>query len=182
MKKFLRNWLPLAIVIVGLCFLNYASVQHSLRSSANDPQIQLAQDAARSLGTGAKVADLTDIVPTSPVDVTKSLAPFVNFYDENGKFVGGNGNLGMADLPFNPPIGVFDYTRRNGEDRVTRQIGNTRVALVVIHYGETKGEGFVVAGRNLREVEKRENDVLQMSAAMTVGLLVVTAAIAAILP
>jgi hypothetical protein len=58
------------------------------------------------------------------------------------------------------PPGILDYTRQNGEDRVTLQPeSGVRIAAVVVRYNN----GFVLAGRSLREVEKRESQVEQLS-------------------
>ena len=57
--------------------------------------------------------------------------------------------------------GVFDFVRDHGEDRVTWQPrSDVRIASVV-----TKtANGYVVAGRNMREVEARESTVLKLAA------------------
>ena len=52
LKNILRYWLPLAAVTTLLCGLIYLAVQQSLRWGANDPQIQMAEDAAAALAAG----------------------------------------------------------------------------------------------------------------------------------
>jgi hypothetical protein len=52
-KNILRHWLPLAAVTTLLCGLVYLAVQQSLRQGANDPQIQMAEDAAAALVAGS---------------------------------------------------------------------------------------------------------------------------------
>ena len=47
------KWLPIGFVVTLLCGLIYVSGQFILRSGANDPQIQIAEDAAHVLGAGA---------------------------------------------------------------------------------------------------------------------------------
>lgn len=48
-RNILKPWLPLAVTIIavfgGICL----TVQQSYRMGANDPQIQMAEDAARAL-------------------------------------------------------------------------------------------------------------------------------------
>ena len=44
--EIIKKWLPLAIATAGLCALVYLTEQQSLRMGANDPQIQMAEDAA----------------------------------------------------------------------------------------------------------------------------------------
>ena len=56
----------------------YGAAQQVLRLTANDPQIQMAQDAAASLNAGNTP---TSLVP-SKVDSKVSLAPFIEVYDK----------------------------------------------------------------------------------------------------
>ena len=79
--KIIKKWLPLAIVTAGLCALVYLTVQQSLRLGANDPQIQMAEDAASSLNGGASTES---VLPSSKVEIADSLAPFVIVFDSSG--------------------------------------------------------------------------------------------------
>jgi len=45
-------WLPLAVATTLLCGLIYAVLEYDLRSGADDPQIQMAEDAATRLDAG----------------------------------------------------------------------------------------------------------------------------------
>ncbi len=147
-RNVLRIWLPLAVVITALCGLVYVSVQQSLRHGANDPQIQMAEDAARALGNGTS---LESIAPAAQVDMNKSLAAFLIIYDADGRPQAGSGLLD-GSLP-GIPKGVLDYAGQNGQNRVSWQPEDgVRIAAVVVPYED----GFVLAGRSLREVEKRE--------------------------
>jgi len=157
-KKILRHWLPLAVVIVLLCGLVYLTVQQSLRMGANDPQIQMAEDAAASMAAGgAPVSNL----PATQLDISTSLAPFLVIYSDKGEPLASTGLLNGA-APF-LPAGIFAYTRQNGEDRVSWQPeAGVRVAAVVVAYGGSH-PGFVLAGRSLREVEIREGQIEQIT-------------------
>jgi len=157
-KNILRHWLPLAVVVVLLCGLVYLTVQQSLRMGANDPQIQMAEDAAASLAAGGTPVS---ILPTSQLDISSSLAPFLVVYSDTGEPLASSGLLnGTAPLL---PAGIFDYTRQKGEDRVSWQPeSGVRVAAVVVAYGGSQ-PGFVLAGRSLREVEIREGQIEQIS-------------------
>jgi hypothetical protein len=54
-------------------------------------------------------------------------------------------------------MGVFDYVRQHDQDRITWQPEpGVRIATVVAGYTGSQS-GFVLAGRSLREVEKRES-------------------------
>src|SRR5262249_54008481 len=136
-----------------LCFLVYLAVQQTLRESANDPQIQMAEDAATLFSSGAALSPAL-LQPAQPIDVAKSLAPFMIFYDDDERVVASTGAL--RGQPPSPPPGVFDYVRQNGEERGTWQPEpGVRIASVVVRANGTRA-GFVLAGRSLREVEKRE--------------------------
>jgi hypothetical protein len=124
------------------------TVQQSLRQGLNDPQIQMAEDAAYALNNGATTDSL---IAGNKVEMSRSLAPFLIAYDSSGKPVAGSGVLN-GELP-SLPDGVLDYAKQNGEDRVSWQPDNdTRIASVIVPYDH----GYVLAGRNMREVEKRE--------------------------
>jgi hypothetical protein len=149
--KIFKVWLPVAIATAGLCGLAYLTVQQSLRIGANDPQIQIAEDAAGSLNGGAK---LDSIVPANKVEITTSLAPFIIVFDDSGKVMASTATL-HGSVPVYP-AGVLEYTRTHGEDRITWQPENgVRLATVVVHYDK----GFVMAGRSLREVEVRIGNI-----------------------
>jgi hypothetical protein len=149
------KWLPIAIATAGLCGLVYLTVQQSLRMSANDPQIQMAQDAASALDGGASV---DSIVPANKVELAASLAPFIMVFDDSGNVLASSATL-HGSIPVYPS-GVLDYTRQNGEDRVTWQPENgVRMATVVVRFDK----GFVLAGRSLREVEIRESNLEKIS-------------------
>jgi hypothetical protein len=154
-KNILRQWLPLAVAITALCGLVYLAVQQELRQTANDPQIQIAEDAALALENGAAAGSR---MPTDKVAIEKSLAPFVMVFDDRGETVGSSATL-HGETPQLPP-GILDYVRTHGEDRVTWQPEpGVRIAAVVVHYKGTQ-PGFVLAGRSLREAEAREDNAL----------------------
>jgi hypothetical protein len=54
LRRALAFYVPVAVLATLCCGLVYALVQQDLRQSANDPQIQMAQDAARALDSGAR--------------------------------------------------------------------------------------------------------------------------------
>ena len=158
---FLKFWFLLGLVTTAMSGLVYLTVQQNLRQSANDPQIQMAEDTATLLWYGHNP---TDILPTNvPIDMSLTLAPFVIITDNTGYILGTTGYLG-GGVPL-PPQGVFDYVRAYGEDRITWQPrSDTRIATVVTRYGNASSStnGFVIAGRSLKEVEKREGQLIFM--------------------
>jgi hypothetical protein len=154
-KNILGIWLPFAVVITAFCALAYASVQQAYRQGANDPQIQMAEDAADALAGGISV---DAIVPVSKVSVAKSLAPFLIVYNERGKVI--SSSVVLDGQTPELPSGVLDSTKQLGENRVTWQPREgVRIAAVIVSYQN----GFVLAGRNLREVEIRETQVTQFA-------------------
>lgn len=162
-----RRFLPLAFIATVLCGLVYLAVQQSLRHGANDPQIQMAEDAAAELGMGISTQA---VVPSGTVDVTQSLAPYLVIFDDSGHPIAGNGILEGALLHL--PSGVFDYVRNVGEDRFTwqpRPDVRSAVVLVRVHKSST---GFVMVGRSLREVEIREDQAELEAAAAWIFLII----------
>lgn len=150
-------WFLLAILITGLTWLPYGLVQQDLRQSANDPQIQLAEDSAAKLNAGQQIQQ---VVPTDKVDIASSLAPYIIVFDANGKPIASSAQLNGQTPSI--PSGIFDSVRQNGEDRVTWQPQpGVRSALVVTQFKGGSG-GFVAAGRSLREVEQREDNIMQI--------------------
>lgn len=103
-------------------------------------------------------------MPTGEVDIARSLAPYLMVFDPNGNVQASNAVL-HGQVP-NLPKGVFDYTRQHGEDRISYQPEpGVRSAVVVVAVNGGR-DGFVLAGRSLREVEKRVDQLT-----LTTGLL-----------
>ena len=78
----IRSWLPLAATITLLCGLIYVTLQQAYRSNANDPQIQLAEDAAQALAAGQSPESL---LPEQQVDIARSLAPYMMIFNAQGE-------------------------------------------------------------------------------------------------
>jgi hypothetical protein len=175
-QPLLLAWLPIAITIVGLGGLTYAAVQHSLRLGANDPQIQLAEDAAAKLASGAAPSG---VVPGPTVDAHASLATFMIVFDSTGQVVASSGQIN-SHTPM-PPAGLLDYTKAHGQDRFTWQPqSDVRLAAVTRYYQGPSGAGYILAARSLREVESRESQLTLMTAAAISLLLIVTLAATAL--
>ena len=161
LAKILKTFIPLAFLAVCMAGLVYASVQQSLRQSANDPQIQMAEDAAAALENGTPPSM---IVPknASPIDIATSLAPYLIVFDDAGDPIAGNAALNAKIPAF--PAGVFDYVRTHGEDRITWQPQpGVRSAAILVRVASGSIPGFVLAGRSLREVEIREDKLSFMT-------------------
>lgn len=143
-------WLPIAAAITALSGLIYVVAQQTYRQSANDPQIQLAEDAAAQLEAGAQPQTL---VSSNKVDMARSLAPFLIIYDDTGTPLASSVQLN-GQTPY-LPSGVFTDARNSGEDRLTWQPQEgVRSATIITHFAGPH-PGFALSGRSLTEAEKR---------------------------
>jgi hypothetical protein len=155
--QILKQWLPLAAALTLLCGIIYATVQQIYRSNANDPQIQMAQDAVYSLSNGSRPESL---VRSTPVEISRGLTPYLIIYDEKGNTLASDGVLD-GKVPA-MPNGVLEYSKDHGSDIITWEPRNgVRSALVIQPFSGTM-DGFVVAGRSLRVVEDRESNLVAM--------------------
>jgi hypothetical protein len=167
------NAAVLAALSTGLALALYAIPLHVLRQGADDPQIAMAEDLAAKLEQGIAPADA--VSPIS-VDIARSLTPFVIVYDEQGHALASQAVLNGTTPT--PPPGVFDFVRQHGEERLSWQpiLGSehgVRIAAIVHRFQRAKGApgGFVLAGRNMREVEARIGHVSQMAGLTWIGML-----------
>lgn len=152
-------WLPLALAISAAAALVYVAVQQDFRQNANDPQIQMAEDAALQLEAGKTVQVVVGDTGDTKVDMARSLAPFLIVYSDSGQPLAASVQLNGQTPAL--PQGVFESVRQMGEDRLTWQPQpGVRSATVVTHFGGSH-PGFVLAGRSLREVELRESQLTQ---------------------
>ena len=167
-------FLPLAVVATGLAGLVYLVAQQDGRWLANEPQVQLAEDAAARLDAGGSPADQVGRVP---VDIARSLAPFVVVYGTSGDILATDGTLDGAP-PAVPP-GILANARATGRDAITWQPrAGVRIATVTVPW---RG-GSVLAGRSLRLVEEHASALELMVAAAwlaTLAALAIAAGVAA---
>lgn len=172
----LYNALVLTGLSTGLALALYAIPQQVLRQGANDPQIQMATDLAALLGRYGVADGLNQralLHSAGVVDMARSLSPFLIVYNDQGLPLGSNAQLN-GQTPA-PPKGVFDYVRQHGEERLSWQpvLGGehgVRIAAVMERVNGPQ-PGFVLAGRNIREVEAREEQVQQMAGLTWIGML-----------
>ena len=164
-------WVVVVAVATIFCGLVYAAVQQDMRQGANDPLIQMAEDAAEKLSGGVNPSSI--VLAQDFVDIRKGLAPFEIVYDDAGNTLYGYGVLD-GKIP-SPPKGVFEYARIHGENRLTWEPARgVRMAIVVVKFSGSNSSGFVLAGRSLREVEKRERQLeLEVFAAWIVCMMVI---------
>jgi len=142
-------FLPLAVLATCLSGLVHVVVQQDLRSGANNPQQQLAEDAAAQLDKGAAPSS---VVSGPTVDLGASLAPFTVVYGPTGTVLATNGQLDRQ--PPMIPAGVLESAHASGIDKVTWQPQpGVRIATVSVPWSG----GTVTAGRSLRVVEEQES-------------------------
>ena len=159
-----------ALVLIALCTalsLGFLIIeQQSLRQSANDPQLGMATDLVARLNRGVAPAVA---VPNDQTDMDASLSPFVIAFNEQGQVLASSAQLNGAVPTL--PSGVLDHARKTGEERVTwAPRRDVRIASVVLHVRSQQG-GFVLAGRNLREVESRKDLLMQLTILVWLGLI-----------
>ncbi len=171
------RWVPLAATVAALCLLIAFVTQQLWRQMANDPQVQMARDAAVRLADGQPPAS---VLPAGPiVDIAHSLSPFVLVFDDREAIVAASGRLrGVAR---GVPAGVLANVRDRGEARVTWQPErDIRIATVISRYDGARGGGFVLAGRSLRETEARiaafQRAITIAGVALAFGLFAIVAA------
>jgi len=145
-----------AIIVTALTGLIYVSVQQVYRIGANDPQIQMARDMAYAADRGKPTAEIANI---DTVDLEQSLGTFMQLYDAKNNLIQSSGYIGGKAPAV--PAGVLEGAARSGESAVTWQpTPNVRLASVIVRKNDG---GYVLVGKSLWEVEKRESNLLTMA-------------------
>jgi hypothetical protein len=165
MKKQTNIFLVVILVVVSIIFGTiYVTNQQLLRIGANSPQIQLAEDMAKSLDNGTNPVS----VANSKVDIGSSLATFIIIYAKSGQVVSGNGYLNNK-IP-TVPMGVLQHSEGKEYNFVTWQPqNNVRIASVSV----SAKNYYVFSGRSLKEVEKQEQSTLLFAILGWFGTIVV---------
>lgn len=145
------------ILVTGIILLVYAGVQQQYRTSADDPQIQIARDVAAKLKKGNQASE---VMPADTIDLEQSLGTFVQVYDAKNNLLQSNGFDGSKAPSI--PAGVLDNAKANGEYSVSWQPSATvRIASVIVYTGNAD-TAYVLVGRSLQEVEKRDSALVKM--------------------
>ena len=150
----LKILLPFIIITIIFGTL-YSSFCYFLRASANDPQIQYAEDSAIKLNEGI---DPLMVNLGAPFDIKQTLGIFTAIYDAEGKPISSNAILnGITPVP---SINIFDEVREKGESRMTWEPEKgERFAIVARSFSFENNAGFIVIGKSLREIENRQNSI-----------------------
>jgi hypothetical protein len=162
-------WAPFVVALTGIFGFTYLAVQQNYRQSLNDPQIQMAEDAASTLAQAYVPAT---VVPRGvpPIDMRESLSPWTVVYDASGTPLESSAVLDGAppQLPadlFNPQswTSLKTFAAPSGiETRVTWQPrSDVRQAVVLVRFTIPAGApnggqiAWVAVGRSMQEVEDR---------------------------
>ncbi len=149
--------LAAATVVTILTALIYASVQQVYRSSANDPQLQIASDISDQLKKGGIVDKWFS---RDTVEISQSLSVFTALYNDKGEPVQSTGVLD-GNMPALPK-GVFDFARNKGDNVFTWQPERGVRMAMVLRSLKSSPYSFVAVGRSLYEIEKREQNLRWM--------------------
>jgi len=167
-----RTWLAIALASTCVVGASYSLAQQTLRTTADDPQIQIAEDAARQLRDGAHLAE-----PRAPVELDSSLAPWLMVYDRSGRQISSSAEL--DGRPVSYVLDVLHNVRPGTEKRITwAPRPSVRQATVVVGFDG----GWVVAGRSLRMTEERTRTLLPISALAWLAALIGSAGLLSLMP
>ncbi len=151
-KHHLVSIFTLALITL-IFFTIYAAVQQGLRQSANDPQIQAAEDVSTELSAGAQPQNI--VAGTNKADIATSPDAFIIIFDGSGQPVISSAQLN-GSTPI-PPAGTFAYTKQAGEDTFTWQPQSGLREATVMAYSSGSSPYFVLVGRSLKETDSRSN-------------------------
>ncbi len=168
-------FLTLAGIVTLVSITIYTVAQQVYRNSANDPQIEASEAISDIIKQGAPPEAITG---QNSVEIEKSLSLFINIYDKDGKFLAGSGKLGAENAT--PPKSLFEQTNKKGSSLLTWQPkSGVRVATSIKKLEDDKG--YVLVGKNIREVEKRIKQLGAIVAISWALLIVMCAALTALL-
>lgn len=175
MNRRFAPWVLSIAIVTCLCLLIAVTVQQSYRQSANDPQIQLVEDMSAAFSNNQFTdetikSSFESFVPSKiQVDIGSSLSPWIQVYDESGDVLHSSVSISDAQSTPHVPRGIFEWVTKHGEDRVTWQPQKgIRQAIVVTKFSGLRN-GYIVAGRSLKEIEKREGGLYKV---ITIGWLI----------
>src|SRR5580692_9475142 len=89
-QRILARWVVPAGLATACCILIYLCAHQVHRQLANDPQIQMAWDVAAQLENGVAPQS---VIPGPPIDIARSLAPFVMVLNNSGTVVASSARL-----------------------------------------------------------------------------------------
>ncbi|MDB5266248.1 MAG: hypothetical protein JWN89_63 [Parcubacteria group bacterium] len=169
MKRTWSAWFPFVLLSSFFSITFFAGVQQVTRSGANDPQVEMSEDAVSHLANpAASPQSLVD----PEINIEKSLAPYLIIFDDKNEAVASGASLdGSTPVP---PRGVFEYLRSHPEDRFTWEPKSGVRNAVVMRRVEGPHAGFVLAGRSMRETEARVANLGRLVFAAWIAFLVIS--------
>jgi hypothetical protein len=154
LRMALSFFLMTSVLLTVVCLVIYGAVQNDERSSANDPQVQIATQGASLLDRGARPGRITR---GALVDLARSQAVHVTVFRRDGRVLASNARLG-GTVPV-PPAGVLTAAVRSGMNKVTWEPqAGVRVAAVIVPWHR----GTILVGRSLAATEERESSLQQI--------------------
>lgn len=163
----LRLWIPLAVVSAFSIGFVYFAVQQNYRLSADDQQIQISEDASNYFKNGGQISD-----PPNKLEISQSLNVYYLAFDSKKKLLATSAVL--HEKPAVVPDGVFDYAKNKGQNRFTWQPEKGIRVAAVLTYFKGKNEGYVLAGKSLKEVDKRTDALKTIALISWAGSLVLS--------
>lgn len=156
-----KKWIPLGYSLTVVFLFGYIAVQQNLRMSANDAPSDIAINIEQALAEGVSYKQFNS---ARPVELDKSLSPYVILYDATGKPLAGSGAID-GNYPV-PPSGVFEYLRIHKEDSFTWEPKAGVRQAVVARYHDGEAPVYILAGHSLRAVEAHIAQLTRLALAL----------------
>jgi hypothetical protein len=157
-KSILKVWLPLVALLILVCFIIYGTVQQTYRTGADDPQIQMAEEAVNALENGANPKSL---LKANSIEISKGLLPYTIIYNENEDVMASDALLNGMEPVLPKGVLTFAKTNANHTDVLTWQPQVGIRSAIVVKYVSGSFNGFVITGRSLRLTEERESNLIR---------------------
>ncbi|HVI69191.1 MAG TPA: hypothetical protein VM581_01915 [Magnetospirillaceae bacterium] len=152
MKAAFKAWLPLAVLATLMAGIICLVTHQTLRQSANDPQVQMAEDWVDQI-VGGTDPNRLNLGPF--IDPARSLSPFGIVYNQDGNIIASSVS---APSTMTQPSGVFDTVDAAAAKQATytwQPASGERYAVVLKRASLQDKSYYVLAGRNLKQVESR---------------------------
>lgn len=166
-------WLILAAIVTVISGTIYLATEQAYRATANDPQIEITDEIATAITNGAPP---DQIIPagSSGTDIKKSLSVIAMVFDKEGKVVGSSAKLDGQDPV--PPKDVFEVAKKKGRNLLTwNPAKDITIAAVIVPVTSNNEDFYVLAGKNIREVELRVKQLAIICTVAWISLLLLSA-------
>lgn len=154
-KHAIASWIPLAIAIISLGSLMFISFQQYIRTSANNPLQETAENLIGVIESGVNYDQLKS---NSPVDIKKENSFIYVVVDDNKSVVASN----IKEMEkYSIPTGVYDQAKKNhskGHVVTWRPEKDIYLAIYVKHFSGERS-GYVITARTLYSINQ---DILRV--------------------